>query len=103
MHAQRQRIALGVFAVGPDHRWREAMAFIESGRAGGDVGVRAQSHAFEVITILEPGQTAEQRVFQDGHEITFEEDTGRLAAGIFHDLDVVWRGRLARYPRALER
>ena len=33
MHAQGQRIALGVLAVGADHRGREAMPFIERGRA----------------------------------------------------------------------
>ena len=103
VHAQRQCVALGVLAVGADHRRRQAMPFIERRRAGRRIGVRAEPHALDPVAILEAGQIAEQRVFQNRHEIALEEDAGRLAARILHDLDVVRRRRVARDAGALER
>ena len=91
MHAQRQRIALGVLAVGADHRRREAMPFIERGRARGGIGMRAEPHALDAIAIFEARQIAKQRVFQDRHEIALEEDAGRLAARVLQNLDIVRR------------
>jgi hypothetical protein len=103
MHAQGHRIAFGVLAVRPDHRWREAMPLIKRSRAHSCVGMRAESHAVHAIAIFEAGQIAKQRIFQDWHEIAFEEDTGRFAARVLHDLDVVWRGRIARHSSVPER
>ena len=103
MHAQRQGVALGVFAVGADHRGGEPVAFIERGGSGGRIGLRAETNALHAIAIFEARQVAKQRVFEHRHEISLEEDAGRLAARILQDLDIVRRGRIAGDAGARER
>ena len=100
VHAQRQCVALGVLAVGADHRRREAVPFVERGRARRRIGVRAEPYALDAIAILEARQVAKQRVFQDRHEVALEEHAGRLAARVLDDLDIVRRGGVARHAGA---
>ena len=103
VHAQGQRIALGVLAVGADHRGRESVSLIERGGAGRRIGLRTETDALQPIGIFEARQVAEQRVFEHRREIALQEHAGRLAARILHDLHVVRRRRVARDPGALER
>ena len=103
MHAQRQRAALGILAVGADDRGREPVTFVERCRPGRDIGLCAQADAVHPIGVLEARQVAEKRVLQDRGEISLQEHARRLAACILHDLDVVWRGRVARHARAPKR
>ena len=100
---KRQRVALGVLAVGADHRRRQAVPFVERGRACRRIGLRAEPHALDAIAIFEARQVAKQRVFQHRHEIALEENAGRLAARILHDLDIMRRRRIARHAGARER
>ena len=103
MHAQGQGAALGILTIGTYDRWREPVTFIERGRSGRDIGAGAEANALDPIGVLEARQVAQQRVLQDRNEIFFQEHARRLTACILHDLDVVWRGRVARHPCAPER
>ena len=103
VHAQGQRAALGILAVGADHRGREPVTFIERGRSRRRIGLRAEANALHAVGVFEARQVAEQRVFQHRHEISLQEHAGRLAARILHDLHVVRRGGVARHAGAPER
>jgi hypothetical protein len=103
VHAQGERAALGILAIGADHRGGEPVPFIERGRSRRRIGLRAEANALQAVRVLEAGQVAEQRVFQDRNEIPLQEHAGRLAARILHDLDVVRGGGVARHARAPER
>ena len=100
MHAQGQGAALGILTIGTYDRWREPVTFIERGRSGRDIGAGAEANALDPIGVLEARQVAQQRVLQDRNEIFFQEHAGRLTACILHDLDIMWRERVASPLRA---
>ena len=59
MHAQGERAALSILAIGADHRGREPMSFIKRGRSCRGIGLRAEANTVQAVGVFEAGQVAE--------------------------------------------